>query len=155
MKKLTIALLIIFVLPSMSYASDLISADEINTLMKSKGKFFRLIGDNEYQLIDKLNIKYMLQKISPEIKRFSHSKSFDCEDKSLILHSEIRKYQLENNLETSLAFGEAIIERTKPHREKHAINFFISDNNKIYLIEPSTLEIYLLTRDIKLLFIKM
>lgn len=148
MKTLLFTVLTIF-LSASSFASSLPSY-KINELLKAQGKFIRFIGDEKYLVPTLESMDNLLKKITEN--KYIDSNILDCDDLSLILHAEIRKHRYDNNDKIPIAFGEAVIQDIG---EKHAINFFISNENIIYLFDPYTFKIWPLDNKVKLLFIRM
>lgn len=147
MKTIIIILALLFSLPS---GASSLSSHTINNLLKEQGHFIRFIGDDRYLTPTIESMSKRLKKIVEN--KYIDSKLLDCDDLSLILHAEIRKLRYENNNKLPIAFGEAVI---RDIGENHALNFFISDENIIYIFDPYTFKIQPLDNKIKLLFIRM
>lgn len=149
MKTVIMFLIVIFLSPLLN--AKVLTSDKINDLFKSKGHFIRFIGDEKYQLIDVEPMTKLIKKVMVESK-FIESKILDCDRVSILLFAEIIKYQYIKNNRLPLAFGEAVIQSRK---EKHTLNFFISNDNLIYFFDPYTFETYPYSDKIKLLLVRM
>lgn len=149
MKKLILALFLILLFSGTSFAASLPSY-KINELLKAQGRFIRFIGDERYITPTVKSMNNRLKKIVEN--KYIDSTLLDCDDISLIIHAEIKKQRYNNNTKLPLAFGEAVIQDIG---EKHALNFFISNDKIIYLFDPYTFKIYPLNDKVKLLFIRM
>jgi len=133
-------------IPAPSPLKD-ISHSEVLTLLQAEfPNAYVILTDAKYKTTTKKEIeRYLKEDITDEYKYISEY--FDCDDFS---------HRLMGNLHNPdwghLTFG---IVHTKVPNGAHAVNIFISDQNKVYLIEPQNDKIFKCPSDWEPYFILM
>jgi hypothetical protein len=123
----------------------LLQANEIREILRNTWPILNrpnriLIFDLVHESLTlELAKEYILTTHVEELKMIPNI--MECEDFALILHAEIKKLHVAKG-KYSLAFGRAVGNRFRGLPGKHQLNIFISDEKKIYFIEPQTDDIW-------------
>ncbi|OGW44450.1 MAG: hypothetical protein A2Y66_01785 [Nitrospirae bacterium RBG_13_41_22] len=149
----TIITILILLFSFQVSGQETITSDIVNTMLKEKQCKFRLINDEKYLLVNKHEMKLLLEVRS---QSYIHQKDFfsnifDCDDFALILHAWIRERQYKENQKYPIAFGEVIIQK----KVKHSLNFFITTDLELYFYDAQLNELTKYNKDTNILFIKM
>lgn len=92
------------------------------------------LRDTRYDLPSVYDVKDFIEENQVDQHHFS-GEEFDCDDFALQLHAEVKRKH-------HWAFGEAFADRIKGENILHNLNVFIADDEKVYLLEPQTDEIW-------------
>lgn len=113
-------------------------------LQKTLGNVHFHWADRKYKLVDTNHLKRFL-KINTVSNIKYVSNDFDCDDFSMLLQGDVTRW------DSALAFG--IVWGITPQGYKHAWNWFVGKDKKIYFVEPQNDRVFLPTSEKALLLL--
>ena len=133
-------------LPAAPTITETISSAELKTIIKGAfGNSITIIkADKDYALYSKSDLERFLSNDKVDKLKYANSK-FDCDDFAISLCGKERSWYRQAEGDAGSTFGilhgDLRKKETDTEPRHHAVNYFIDENKKIWLIEPQTDEI--------------
>lgn len=134
-------------------------SSEVREILKTKLRCDHLhLADGNYACLNREDVEKFLS--SSSIDKLKYKKqSFDCDDFARALDGRACEWFAGADVEAGIAFGILhgdIRKDDAPDKSRpHAINFFISKDKRVYLIEPQTDNIFKLNKYSTVWFTKL
>lgn len=128
------------------HVGNVLSSEEVDNLLKTQLNPTNIqLPDRKYFCTDTKDIVKFLATDRTNFHRYK-AEVFDCDDFAHCLYSEIRKWIAGTSIKMPLLFGyvhgDIRSSEDDDTPRPHAVNFFVDNDMKLWLIEPQSDKIF-------------